>query len=287
MTILRRWHRRLALAVLLPFMVSVGASAQESKLQAAQTAGTIAIGTVEGMPMSGITADGKPDGYVLTVLMDVLAGLNISKIDPTLGDYKGLIPGLQADRWDIAAAGLDITSARCDVVIYSHPLTINTESFAVKKGNPQGIESYDSLKQNPKLILAVIAGSSQASYASKVREIPAEQLLEVPSERGVVDAVLAGRADAGASGTQSIKLMTDNDNDRDRVENLTLKDVPMSASGLAFRKIDKELRDAVDQELDKLRESGQLTEIAVKWGVTDDPEGLKTVRRAAISPNCE
>lgn len=287
MSVFCRWRQHLLMAVALPFVLATGASAQESKLESAQAAGSIAIGTVEGMPMSGLTADGQVDGYVLKVLADVLAGLGISQIQPTLGDYKGLIPGLQANRWDIAAAGLDITSARCDVVIYSHPLTINTESFAIKKGNPKGIVSYDSLKQDSSLVLAVIAGSSQASYASGVQEVPAAQLFEVPSERGVVDAVLAGRADAGASGTQSIKLMTDNDNDRELVENLTLKDVPMSASGLAFRKSDKELRDAIDGELDKLRETGKLTEMALEWGVADDPEGLKTVRRDQISSNCE
>lgn len=268
-------------------LLCAAASAGAADLEALRSAGSVRIATAEGMPMSGLGADGKINGYSGEIVQKVFDALGVAKIEPTVLEYQGLIPGLQADRWDMVAAGLDMTAPRCKVVLYTHPVVINPEGIAVKKGNPKNIKGHDDFVNNPDLILAVIAGSSQAAYARDTRKVPAAQILEVPTERGIVDAVIAGRADAGATGLSGIELMTDNDKDRDVIEPVKLEDVPSSAAGFLFRKEDKAFRDAFDTELDKLRTSGELSALAEKWKTSNELEKLKTVRRADILPDCE
>ncbi len=282
------FHAKLRnLCLVSSILLSTVSGAYATDLESLRAANSVRIATAEGMPMSGLGTDGKITGYSGDLVRKVFDALGVKNIEPIVLDYQGMIPGLQADRWDMVAAGLDMTAARCKVVLYTHPVVINPEGFAVKKGNPKHIHGHDDFVKNPSLILAVIAGSSQASYARNVRKVPPAQILEVPTERGIVDAVIAGRADAGATGLSGIELMTANDNDSKVVEPLKLEDVPSSAAGFLFRKKDKALRDAFDAELDKLRASGELSKLAAKWGTSNELEKLKTVRRADIMPGCE
>jgi polar amino acid transport system substrate-binding protein len=180
---------------------------------------------------------------------------------------------------------MDITGARCKVILFSEPLTVQRETLTVVKNNPKGIAGHDSFVKNSALKLAAIAGSSQEAYAKTTMKVPSDQIVPVPDHRTGIDAVLSGRADAMALGEFSVKRVT-NDDDRQKLETFPLAAVPVTGTAVAFRKGDKAFRDQFDQELAKLRSSGELGKLYREWGFTN-PDDLLKVKRADLAEGCE
>ena len=261
------------------------ASAQADILDDLQAAGVANAALAKGPPISDLTADGKPTGYTPTVAAKILATLGVKEMNGVLSDFKGFIPGLEARRWDLVTAGMDITSARCKVILFSEPLTVQRETFTVVKGNPKGITSHESFVTDSGLKFAAIAGSSQEAYAKNEMKVPAEQIVPVPDHRTGIDAVLSGRADAMALGEFSVKRVT-NDDDRQKLETFPLSYVPVTGTAVAFRKADKAFRDKFDEELTRMRSSGELGKLYEEWGFTN-PDDLRDVKRADLAEGCE
>ncbi|MCH5710081.1 transporter substrate-binding domain-containing protein, partial [Salmonella enterica] len=89
-----------------------------------------------------------------------------------LTEFGSLIPGLQAKRFDIIAAGMYVTPERCGQVAFSNPTYGVGQAFLVKQGNPKNLHSYEDVVKNPDAKLGVVVGAIEAEYASKVK-VPA------------------------------------------------------------------------------------------------------------------
>ena len=64
-------------------------------------------------------------------------------------DWGGLIPGLNAKRYDLVSAGMSITPERCEQAAFSTPEINYTTALMVKPGNPMHLLSnMDSIKQS-------------------------------------------------------------------------------------------------------------------------------------------
>ncbi|MES0885434.1 transporter substrate-binding domain-containing protein, partial [Roseibium sp. SCP14] len=72
----------------------------------------------------------------------VLNELGIQNVEAVVVDYGAMIPGLLAGRFDMVAAGLYIKPERCQAVVFSEPDVCDAEAFAVKAGNPKGLNNY-------------------------------------------------------------------------------------------------------------------------------------------------
>jgi polar amino acid transport system substrate-binding protein len=92
--------------------------------------------------------------------------MGIEEVDGVLTEFGSLIPGLQAGRFDIIAAGMFITPKRCAEINFSEPSYGIGQAMLVKKGNPKGIQDYSSIKANPDLKLAVMAGAVEVGYVT-------------------------------------------------------------------------------------------------------------------------
>lgn len=160
-----------------------------------------------------------------------------------------LIPGLRAGRFDVIAAGMYITPPRCKQVIFTDPHYQIPDTLLVQKGNPKGLHSYADVAKDPSIRLAVMAGTVELGYARQ-SGVKDEQIVQVPDTTAQLQAVRAGRADASvgtaltmkglaAKGGEQVELVTD------------FKDDPAHTGygALAFRPEDKDLRDAVNQQL--------------------------------------
>ncbi len=136
----------------------------------------------------------------------VLSKMGIPQMDGVLTEFGSLIPGLQAGRFDIIAAGMFVTPKRCEQIQFSEPTYGIGQAFLVGEGNPKGIEDYSSIAENDELKLAVMAGAVEGGYA-KDAGIPMDQLVVLPDQSSLVKAVQAGRADAAALTALSIADM--------------------------------------------------------------------------------
>src|SRR3546814_12982141 len=123
--------------------------------------------------------------------------MGIIEVDGVLTEFGSLIPGLKAGRFDIIAAGMFITPARCNEVAFSEPSYGIGQAFLVKEGNPDGIADYASIAENDDLKLAVMAGAVEVGYA-KSAGVEMGQRVVLPDQSRLVQAVPAGRANAAS-----------------------------------------------------------------------------------------
>ena len=178
----------------------------QTTLEKAKADGYIRVGFANEAPYGFATPDGKLTGESPEVVKAVLAKMGISQVDGVLTEFGSLIPGLQAGRFDIIAAGMFVNPKRCEQVQFSEPTYGIGQAFLVAAGNPKGIADYGSIAADPDLKLAVMSGAVEAGYArdSGVKE---EQIVQLPDQSSLVDAVKAGRADAAALTALSIADM--------------------------------------------------------------------------------
>jgi polar amino acid transport system substrate-binding protein len=231
------------------FSVNIGPASAQSTLEMAREQGYIRVGFANEAPFGFATPDGKLTGEAPEVAKAVLARLGIEQVDGVLTEFGSLIPGLQAGRFDIVAAGMFINPARCEQVQFSEPSYGIGQAFLVPDGNPKQITDYSTIAENPDLKLAVMAGAVEAGYATE-SGVKEDQLLVLPDQSSLLSAVKAGRADAAALTALSIAQMAEQEGveSTEPFGEVAGKSVK-GHGGFAFRKEDTALYEAFNAEL--------------------------------------
>src|SRR5690606_16636318 len=130
--IIKRWH----IAILFAALWATGTASAETTLERAQRTGTIRIGYANEVPYAYIDLQGKVTGESPEIAKAVFAQLGVTKIEPVLTEWGALIPGLQARRFDVIAAGMYITPARMKQVLFADPHYQMRDTLLVRQGNP-------------------------------------------------------------------------------------------------------------------------------------------------------
>ena len=89
----------------------LGAANAETTLEKAKRDGYVRVGFANEAPYGFATPDGKLTGESPEVVKAILKKLGINQVDGVLTEFGSLIPGLQAGRFDMIAAGP--ASLRC------------------------------------------------------------------------------------------------------------------------------------------------------------------------------
>jgi polar amino acid transport system substrate-binding protein len=176
----------------------------ETTLEKAKREGYIRVGFANEAPYGFATPDGKLTGESPEVVKAILNKMGIAQVDGVLTEFGSLIPGLQAGRFDIIAAGMFVNPKRCEQISFSEPTYGIGQAFLVVSGNPKAIKDYGSIAANKDLKLAVMAGAVEAGYA-KESGVEEGQLVILPDQSSLVKAVQANRADAAALTALSIR----------------------------------------------------------------------------------
>jgi len=235
----------------------------EGGLAAIKKKGVARLAVANEPPYTLIEADGTLTGAAPEVARAVLKRLDID-VEGVVTPYESMIPGLQAHRWDIITAGLFMKKSRCAEVLYSDPDVVSTESFLVEKGNPRGLTSFADVKKQPDLKLVVLSGGFEEGLA-KQAGIPGSQLVSIPEGRAAIDILKAGRAEAFALPTLSLQdLIKDGLSGWEITP--PLKDAPTTGAGAAFRKSDRDFRDAYNEKFREIKDSGEFAKILEPWG---------------------
>jgi polar amino acid transport system substrate-binding protein len=119
----------------------------------------------------------------------ILGKLGVTQIDQIAVDWSGLIPGLQAGRWDMLAVGMSITEERAKQVAFATPIYQYGSGLIVPAGNPKGIKG---LSQFPGAKLGAILGSTDADLIVAQKG----ELVAFKSHPEMISGLKAGRMDA-------------------------------------------------------------------------------------------
>jgi polar amino acid transport system substrate-binding protein len=256
-----------------------GASKAGDLLETAREQGYLRVAIGNEPPytkMEGDTVTGaEPD-----VLRAVAKRLGIDDIRGVTTAYESMIPGLQAGRWDVIAAGLFMKQSRCAEVAYTQPVIVSTESFAVPPGNPKGIETIQDILDNPELKVGVLPGAFEEGIL-KSAGVPKNQWVSVPDGRGGVSAVKAKRADAFLLPTLSLEALAEGDSGFEITG--VVEDAPKTGSGAAFKKGSTTMVEEYNKELEEFKKTDEFAEIMTKWGF--DPEAAQGVTTEELCEN--
>src|SRR5512138_1829899 len=111
----------LGMAALASGLMAVSAGAQ-SLLEKADKGEPIRIGFANEIPFAYPGDDGSPKGFVNVFTIGVLKKMGYENIEPVQTEWGGLIPGLNADRFDIVTGGMNILASRCENIAFSEPM---------------------------------------------------------------------------------------------------------------------------------------------------------------------
>ncbi|REG58633.1 polar amino acid transport system substrate-binding protein [Paraburkholderia sp. BL6669N2] len=270
----------LAFAVATTTMVP-SANAQTLKKKVSEE-GELTIGIANTWPWGVTSKSGEVSGIYPDVIKAVVSTMGVKKVDFVVMDWGALIPSLLARRIDVVAAGLYITPARCEQVIFSDPVDSSGVTAIVKKGNPLDLHGFDGIAKNAQIRVGDIRGDSTTADAVAAG-ISKERIQMYQDNTAGIAALQGGRIDALllSSGTVAGLLKDPSLGGLERavpfkglvVNGREKKD----SGGIAFRPEDTEFRDLFNKSLAQNESNGAIKKIMLSYGLTAEdvaPKGL-------------
>jgi hypothetical protein len=126
----RSFSRRLVATALCLISASAMAACGDSESSGNSTklldnmrqAGSAKIALAQLPPLEYLSPSGEPQGYLVDLTRGVLKDLGVGQIQHSITTFDGMIPALQARKFDFLPGGLNITAARCNVVVFTDPV---------------------------------------------------------------------------------------------------------------------------------------------------------------------
>jgi len=232
-------------------------------------------------PYSDIKGDGYVSGAAPDVARAVMKLLGVPELKAKVVGYGSMIPALMARRVDMATSGLYIKPKRCESIIYSEPDLCGAEAFAVAKGNPFNIKTYEDIGKNPKVTMTTCAGCAEEAYALE-RGVSPDQIKVFTDPPSGMKMLQQGRVNVFALSGLGTKALVEKMNDPNIELIMPVKGVPMGCAGAAFNSKDTAFRAAYDKALKELKESGEFAKIIEPYGFST--EATMSVKRDDFCP---
>lgn len=253
-------------------LAGVATTAHAASLEDIRKAGTLRIAVANEIPYGFMDMNGKAAGAGPDIAKLIAEKLQIEKVEWVTTSFSSLIPGLQADRFDMVAAEMAILPDRCKQVLFSEPNTSYGEGLLVAADNPKDIHSYDDFAKNPDLKIAIMSGADQLEMMQKLG-VPESNMVMIASNADAISTVATGRADGyAATGLTALGLADQSD----KVELAAKFTDPVvdgetvrSWGGFAFASGNEDLRDAVNTALGEIKATPEWAKTVTGYGFTD------------------
>lgn len=219
----------------------------------AQTPQVLRVATDATFPPMEFSKDGVRAGFDIDVV-DALAKAMGKTVQWTDIDFKGLIPGLIAHRFDAAVSAIYITDDRAKVVDFTQPYFAGGLVALVKSNS--SIKTLADL--NGKKV-SVQVGTKSVNFLRD--NYPKVNRIEVEKNEEMFDLVGIGRADAAVTGKPAAyQVARTRPGFRVIDQQLTTEQY-----GIAVRKDEPQLRDQLNTALAKIKADGTYAAIVHKW----------------------
>jgi octopine/nopaline transport system substrate-binding protein len=234
-------------------------------------------------PWNFVKPGGQLDGFEIDLAHELCARMKAT-CEVVAQDWDGLIPSLNAGKFDAIMAGMSITAQRQQVIGFSRPYAAPLNGFMVMGNGPlaamasAGTLDLDQDEAGAKAAVAKLApllkgkvlGVQGSTTASAFAEKYLGDLMEV-REYKTVDAhnldLISGRIDAVLANAVVLKLAT---------EEATMQGArmagPIVAGGVfgpgiavGLRKGDAALKARFDRAIDEEIADGSLKKLSEKW----------------------
>lgn len=260
----RHWKFAAIFAFVTLFMAAATPASAEGLLKKIKDRGKIVVGTEAAFPPFEFVKDGKIVGYHKDILDFIVAELKV-ELDQLDLPFQGIIPGLIANKFDMVATAVAINPERAKKVAYTLPTSSINNEIIVKTTN-KDIKGPNDL--NGKIVATQLASSIQPIAEKHNEELKAaggpgyKQLKLYQAFPETILALSSGQVDA-------ILIATTVLIDLNKKRPGAFKSVG-TLGGKEWlcwitRPSDLDVRDFVNSNIRKLRDSGKLAELQKKW----------------------
>lgn len=264
------------LAATVAAVLMTAGTAGAASLEQITESGTIRIAVANEIPYGYIDMSGEAKGAGPDVAKHIAEQLGIENIEWITTNFSSLIPGLEADRFDMVAAEMAILPQRCEQILFSEPNTSYGEGLLVAAGNPKDLHAYSDFAEGDAKV-AIMAGADQLEMMQALG-VPQSNMVTIASNADAISTVATGRADAyAATGLTASELAGKSDNVElasDFVDPVIDGEEVRSWGGFAFAQGSEELRDAVNEALAEFKQTDEWRQTVSQYGFTEaDVEG--------------
>ena len=204
--------------------------------------------------------------------------MGINEVDTSVNEWAGLIPGLNAGRYDIITGGMYILKSRCENIDFSDPIGYFGDAMMVPAGNPLGIHNYEDVVRTGATLVTGIGFNTVE--AAKKYGVPDSQMLLVDGEVGILAAMQAGRADVAVHTVFSVQEHVEiSDGKFEQTDATKMPKEVMNVVGIGFRKSDSDFKEEFNKALAKTIGGEKWMARTAEYGYTAaqlPPEGFTT-----------
>jgi octopine/nopaline transport system substrate-binding protein len=277
--------KAIGLGLLASALAMGGVAAQEKTVKIA-TEGAYA-------PWNFTGAGGKLEGFEIDLANELCSRMKV-KCEIVAQDWDGIIPALQAKKYDAIMAGMNITDKRLEVVDFTRPYASGLHGFATTKDSPlaklAGLGQRANLDKEPaaaqKMIeewKPLLKGKTVGVQVSTVNSQFLEKYLKdtitireyKTTEQHDLD-LAAGRVDAIFAAHSSMKATLDQPEFKDMMiaGGGVSGDVLGRGVAVGLRKGEPELKKAFDEAIQAAIKDGTIQKMTEKWFKVDmTPQG--------------
>ncbi|WP_250502061.1 transporter substrate-binding domain-containing protein [Caballeronia sp. AZ7_KS35] len=217
--------------------------------------------------------DGKVIGIEVELVQRILHDMG-AKVEVTSTTFGGLIPGIQASRFDIASDGMYIRPERCKVADFSTPDFMIGAGAFIRKGNDTiHVSTMDALAQQKNLRFGKLTGG-QEDKAFVAAGGDSSQISNFTDRVSLTAAVKSRRIDVGLLSALGAAAAVNNDDGLQLVSPLK---PPMQNgkpfvyyAGFAFAKSDPAFVAEFDKRLKAIIRSPDYARLLAKYKVPAD-----------------
>ena len=267
--------------------IGLAASAHAASLDQIKKDGYIRGASANEVPYSFMDESGAAKGIGPDVAAAVLKSMGVKDVEWTVTPFGSLIPGLKAKRFDFVAAEQNILPERCKQVQFTTPNSSYGEGLLVPKGNPKKLHSYEDIKKDPSLKVAIVSGADQLDFFHGLG-IPESQIVMIQANADALSTIQTGRADAYAATELTVAKLVQGSTNVEHAEPFTDPVINgksvRSYGGFDFRPEDKELYKAFNTALEAFKKTDDYKKILMSYGLS--AESVEAARTKSTEDLC-
>ncbi|ALE57145.1 ABC transporter substrate-binding protein [Paraburkholderia sp. RL17-368-BIF-A] len=256
--------RKLQLSLFVAAAVVAGAVGSVGTASA-ETQNTLRFGVEAAYPpFESKTATGQLQGFDVDVGNAVCAKMAV-KCEWVENAFDGLIPALQARKFDVINSAMNITAKRKQTIDFTRPIYIVPIVMVAKRGS--GLMPDVKSMQGKRV--GVLQGSSQEDFLKAHWANAGVSVVSYADQDQVYTDLVAGRLDAAVQETQTVE---DGFLKKPAGHDYAIAGQPLSdpatlgeGTGFGLRKGDKALAKKVDAALEALKKDGTLSALSQKY----------------------
>ncbi len=253
--------------------LAFGADAGAATLDEVRERGSIRVAVADEVPYGYLDENGEGQGAGPEVARYVLEQLGIEEIEWQVVDFGDLIDGLEAGRFDMAAAEMAIRPERCERVLFSAPNTSYGEGLLVRAANPEEINAYSDFAEREDIRVAVLAGATQIGILESLG-VPESRIELIDANAAAIDIILEGQADAYAGTGLTVGQLDARSPEVEVAQNfvdpVVNGEMVRSWGAFAFPREAETLRDAFNEVLLDYRNTQAWEDTLSEHGFTQD-----------------